>query len=98
MSRIHLSVPSSSVTIQKNISKRTRKNRNTRSVTENQVKMEFSRNAEYCKDQVSTILVKFVKTLPAGDFRYLSYDPILTSEVMFNIALEYDRSGQMNKN
>jgi hypothetical protein len=97
MSRIHLSVPSSSVTIQRNKSKRTRKSRITRSVTDNQVKMEYSRNMDYFKDQVSTILVKCIKNLPAGEFRYLSYDPILTGEVMLDIALEYDRPGQMNQ-
>jgi hypothetical protein len=52
---------------------------------------------DYFKDQVSTILVKCIKNLPAGEFRYLSYDPILTGEVMLDIALEYDRPGQMNQ-
>ena len=97
MSRIHLSVPSSSVTIQGNKSKRTRKNPNTRSATDNQVKMDYSRNMDYFKNQISTILVKCIKNLPAGDVRYLSCDPILTSEVMLDIALEYDRPGQMNQ-
>ena len=67
-------------------------------MTEQQVKTEYLRNKDYVKDQVSTILIMCMKTLPACDFRYLSCDPILTSEVMFNIALEYDRPGQMNKN
>jgi hypothetical protein len=98
MSRIHLSVPTSSITIQGDKTKRNRKNRKSRSVTENQVKMEYSRNVDYFKDQISTILVKCIKTLPAGDFRYLSCDPILTGEVMLNVALEYDRPGQMNQN
>ncbi len=97
MSRIHLSVPSSSVTVYGTKTTRTRKNRKSRSVTEQQVKMEYSRNMDYVKDQISTILVKCMKTLPAGDFRYLSVDPILTSEVMFNVALDYDRPGQMNQ-
>jgi len=97
MSRIHLSVPTSSITIQDTKKKRTRKNRKTRSMTEQQVKIEYRRNPDYVKDQVSTILVQCMKTLSAGDFRFLSVDPVLTSEVMFDVALEYDRPGQMNQ-
>lgn len=97
MSRIHLSVPTSSITIQDTKKKRTRKNRKTRSMTEHQVKVEYSRNKDYVRDQISTILVKCMKTLPVGDFRLLSIDPILTSEVMLDVAWEYDRPGQMNQ-
>jgi hypothetical protein len=97
MSRIHLSVPTSSVTIQGAKTKRTRKNRKNRSMTEQQVKIEYLRNKDYVKDQVSTILVKVMKTLSAGDFRLLSVDPVLTGEVMLDVALEYDRPGQMNQ-
>lgn len=55
------------------------------------------RNNDYVKNQISTILVSCIKTLSAGDFRLLSVDPLLTSEIMFDLALEYDRPGQMNQ-
>jgi len=66
-------------------------------MTEQQVKNEYMRNKDYVKDQVSTILVKCMKTLSVGDFRLLSVDPVLTGEVMLDVALEYDRPGQMNQ-
>jgi hypothetical protein len=97
MSRIHLSVPSSSITIQGTKTTCTRKRRKTRSMTEHQVKTEYSRNKDYVKDQISTILAKCIRSLSVGDFRLLSIDPILTSEVMLDVALEYDRPGQMNQ-
>jgi len=97
MSRIHLSVPTSSVTIQGAKTKRTRKSRKSRSMTKQQVKIEIMRNNDHVKNQISTILVSCIKTLSAGDFRLLSVDPLLTSEIMFGLALEYDRPGQMNQ-